>query len=191
MNNTSDYLNFEQAYKVANNLIKNNERIGLYIMFQINTGLRYSDLKGLTDEDIKRAELNGNHLRIIEKKTKKKREIFLNYYVLSAYKKFPQVGYLFRTQKGTAPTAQNLNQRLKKIFNESEFLNVSTHSLRKTFSRKYYDKADNKEEALIYLCDLLNHSTIKMTKVYLGIRREELSNIYKGFETYIDEFLYN
>lgn len=189
MNNTSDYLDYEKAFKTALNLIKQHNRIGLYIMFQINTGLRYSDLKKLSDKDINEAIKNDNHLKIKEQKTKKEREILLNNYVLKCYEIFPKVGYLFKTQKGTVHTAQNLNQQLKKIFADEDKINISTHSLRKTFSRKFYDEAENKEDALVMLSDILNHSDTKITRRYLGITRDEISNIYKGFEGYIESFL--
>ena len=75
---TSDYLNYLEAKHTAEELIKNNKRIGLLIMFGINTGLRYSDLSKLHDRDIEAARANNNELLLIEKKTKKKRIIYLN-----------------------------------------------------------------------------------------------------------------
>lgn len=95
----ADYLVYLEAKETAERLIKQRKRIGLLIMFGINTGLRYSDLSKIHDRDIERARINNNELVLFEKKTGKKRIIYLNSHCLDAYNKFPQVGYLFRSQK--------------------------------------------------------------------------------------------
>ena len=55
----------------------------------------------------------------------------------------------------------------------------STHSLRKTFGRKVVEQAgENSEMALIKLSELFNHSSPMITRRYLGLRHEELMNVY-------------
>lgn len=58
--------------------------------------------------------------------------------------------------------------------------NFSCHSLRKTFGREVYNQnSDNAEMALIKLMELFNHSSIAITKRYLGLRQEELLKTYE------------
>ena len=55
----------------------------------------------------------------------------------------------------------------------------STHSMRKTFGRKVYQSAGNDAAiALMRLSELFNHSNVAITKVYLGLRQEELLETY-------------
>ena len=56
---------------------------------------------------------------------------------------------------------------------------LSTHSMRKTFGyRVYSTSGDNAEVALVKLMELFNHSSVAITKRYLGIRAEELQECY-------------
>lgn len=181
----ADYLVYLEAKETAERLIKQRKRIGLLIMFGINTGLRYSDLSKIHDRDIERARINNNELVLFEKKTGKKRIIYLNSHCLDAYNKFPQVGYLFRSQKGSVFDISYINKVLKKLFKFDESKNVSTHSLRKTFARTLYDNAPNKEDALVRLNGILNHSEIADTRIYLGITKEENNQLYKSFESFV------
>lgn len=181
----ADYLKYKEALKTANKLIEKRKRIGLLILFGINTGLRYSDLSKIHDRDIERAIKNNNELILIEKKTGKKRIIYLNNIILEAYSKFPQVGYLFRSQKGSIFDISYINKVLKTLFKDAEYKNISTHSLRKTFARTLYDNAPDKEDALIRLNNILNHQKLSDTRIYLGITKEENNLLYKSFESFV------
>ncbi|APU67086.1 hypothetical protein C723_3040 [Christiangramia flava JLT2011] len=41
-----------------------------------------------------------------------------------------------------------------------------------------YNNNGRSEDALMYLMELFNHSSMSLTKKYLGIRQQELRNIY-------------
>ena len=57
--------------------------------------------------------------------------------------------------------------------------NFSCHSLRKTFGRQVYNmNSENSELALVKLMELFNHSSIAITKRYLGLRQEEILETY-------------
>lgn len=59
----------------------------------------------------------------------------------------------------------------------------STHSLRKTFGRRVVEMAGaNSEMALIKLSDIFQHSSVKTTRIYLGLRKEELMDTYDQLE---------
>ena len=68
---------------------------------------------------------------------------------------------------------------IKKRYNLKTVKNISSHSLRKTFGRHIYERADsNGEVALAMLSELFNHSNIAITKRYLGLRKEEIMQCY-------------
>lgn len=57
--------------------------------------------------------------------------------------------------------------------------NISCHTFRKTFGRQVYNMNDsNSELALVKLLELFNHSSIAITKRYLGLRQEEILQTY-------------
>jgi integrase len=57
--------------------------------------------------------------------------------------------------------------------------NSSCHSLRKTFGRQVYNQnSENSELALVKLMELFNHSSVAITKRYLGLRQEEILQAY-------------
>ena len=68
-----------------------------------------------------------------------------------------------------------INDNIRKALKS---LNISTHSMRKSFGRRVYESCGESEKALNYLSELFNHSSISITRKYLGIRQEELNNIY-------------
>ncbi len=74
---------------------------------------------------------------------------------------------------------QQVNRLLKEAFKrETKSKNISSHSLRKGFGRRVWENDNQSERALVYLMELFNHSSLAITKRYLGIRQEELDDIY-------------
>lgn len=178
---TSDYLNFDTATRVAEKLMKgegSKKTIGLYIAVSINTGLRISDVLNLKWSDL----MSKDRFSIIEGKTKKRRAIAINENIKKALKHFAPRDterLIFRSQKNTKFSRQQINRVLKQVFNkEAQKLNISSHSLRKTFGRRVYENNGESEKALIYLSELFNHTSMATTKRYLGIRQNELNNLY-------------
>lgn len=186
MNLTSDYINFDTALNKGFNLLNDEKKsvIGFYIVFAINTGLRISDILRLKHTDL--ADDN-DELIITEKKTKKVKKIQLNDSVKKAYLKFKTMlinndnfnedGFIFVSQKGSVYKTQSINDILKKIFN-SKKLQISSHSMRKTFARRIFSNNNESENALILISDLFSHSSIAITRRYLGIRQETIANAY-------------
>jgi integrase len=87
----------------------------------------------------------------------------------------------FLSKKKVVYSIQRINVLLKEI-KERYNLKIehfSTHSFRKTFGRRVVEQAgDNSEMALIKLSELFNHSTPQITRRYLGLRQEELLEVY-------------
>ena len=173
---TSDYLDFEKTMFKSKNFLNNpkTEIYGLYLAIALNTGLRSGDALKLTFED-----LRAEKLTIIEGKTKKTKTIAINENIKELVNKYGKgkTGSPFITQKKGVISIQHLNVQLKKLIKEKD-LKISSHSMRKSFGRRVYFQNNESEKALMYLMDLFNHSSMAITKKYLGIRQEELDNIY-------------
>ncbi|GAT63394.1 phage integrase family protein [Paludibacter jiangxiensis] len=87
----------------------------------------------------------------------------------------------FLSQKGTVYSIQRINIILKeiKVNYNLKIDHFSSHSLRKTFGRAVYNNSGNNAEfALVKLSELFNHSDVRTTRKYLGLRNEELMETY-------------
>ncbi|MEX1192373.1 MAG: tyrosine-type recombinase/integrase [Brumimicrobium sp.] len=176
---TSDYINFDRSMNTGMKLINSDSKklIGLYIIVSINTGLRVSDVLRL-----KWSDLENDTFEIIEKKTNKHRVIRVNDSIKSVLNKFEinnSDENIFISQKGSVYSVQQINRILKDVFKiESKRHNISSHSLRKSFGRRVYENNNESEKSLVYLSELFNHTSLSITRKYLGIRQEELNDIY-------------
>ena len=183
---TADYLVWSDAMNLVRKLAKDgNYKISLLIAIGCFTGLRISDILSLRWKQI----LDTDEFTVIEKKTGKQRTIRLNpqlqEHIKECYKNIKPVGInapILVSQKGTVFSVQRINIILKEVKSKYrlKIKNFSCHSLRKTFGRQVYNmNSDNSELALIKLMELFNHSSVAITKRYLGLRQEELLNTYE------------
>lgn len=185
---TSDFIEYDKAMLKANELLWSEKQmiIGFYILFAINTGLRVSDILSRKHSDLMNCK-PGDYLSLTEKKTKKFKQIQINSKITESYlylsKKLQETGkynpdsYIFTSQKGSIFCIESLNTILKTVF--SGFAeHISSHSLRKSFGRHVYEKNGQSENALNTLSEMFQHESLKTTRIYLGIRKEELGNIY-------------
>ncbi len=182
---TADYLNWDEMLILIRRLFNDqNYKMSLLIALGSFFGLRISDLLSLQWEQI----LNIQEFTIIEQKTGKKRIITINpqlqKHILECFEKIKPLGvkgYIFRSQKGGVYSIQRINIILKEIKKKYKINidNFSTHSLRKTFGRQVFNlSGDNSEMALILLMDIFNHNSLATTKRYLGLKDEEIKEVY-------------
>jgi len=148
---TADYLNFDSALNIGKKLLKDKKKqnIGLYIIVSINTGLRVTDTLKLTWEMIRQDKITLN-----ESKTGKYREILINDNIRKAVEVIDEgrTGFICKSQKGSVYSREQLNRVLKAVFKiDSKMLQVSTHSLRKTFGRRCWDIMNQSDSALKHL----------------------------------------
>ena len=182
---TADYLVWSDAMNLIRKLAKDgNYKMSLLIALGCFTGLRISDILALRWEQI----LSTEEFTIIEKKTGKKRVLRLNsqlqQHIQECYEHIQPIGMkapILVSQKGTVFTIQRINVILKEIKRKYRLKvkNFSCHSLRKTFGRQVYNmNSENSELALVKLMELFNHSSLAITKRYLGLRQEEILQTY-------------
>ena len=175
--NASAYINFDTALNTGLRLLNDpkKEKLGLYILTAIYTGLRTGDIQRLTWNDF-----NNESFTIIEEKTEKARVIKINETLRKAIDKTRSGnGLIFTSQKKSVYTTQALNRMLKSTFSkQAKNENISTHSLRKTFGRRVYDMNNQSEHALTLLSQLFGHSSNQITRIYLGLKQQEFDNIY-------------
>ena len=76
--------------------------------------------------------------------------------------------------------AQNCTRYLSYIWWVNCFQQIiDDSSLRKTFGRQVYNmNSENSELALVKLMEQFNHSSVAITKRYLGLRQEEILETY-------------
>ena len=182
---TSDYLHWDSATTLVRKLYRDkNYRISLLIGCGIFFGLRISDLLRLNWNMLLNKEAK---FVMIEKKTGKRREVKINREFQKHIRDCRAALHIenmdepcFLSTKGKPYSIQWINlvlKELKDLYN-LKIDHFSTHSLRKTFGRKVFESSDNAELALVKLMELFNHSSVSITKRYLGLKQEEILQTY-------------
>ena len=151
------------------------------------TALRISDILRLTWNDVydftnKRVRSSIN---IIEKKTRKQKTIALNSKIISAlaiYAAIAAQSGRFLIENRITKKAISRIQAYRIIRNAAEALSfqnrVSCHSLRKTFG--YFAWKGGVSPAIIM--EIYNHSSLAVTRRYLGVTQEEKDAVYLSIE---------
>ena len=182
---TADYLEWNEAMNLIRKLYDDKKyTLSLYVACSCFFGLRASDTLKLRWDDL----LGKDEFQIIEKKTKKRRDIKINQqlkkHISDCYNKIKPASlndFMFISHKNTVYSIQRLNvilKDLKKQYN-LKIKNCSTHSLRKCFGREIFTRSgSNAELSLVKLSQLFNHSNPAVTRRYLGIAKEELMETY-------------
>ena len=185
-NTTADYIEWNTAVNLVHRLFKDgNYQMSLLIGCGIFFGLRISDILQLSWDML----LDDSSFQVIEKKTQKRREVRINkgfqkhiWDCFNALMITDKSEKCFKSRERRVYSVQRINMILKDIkkkYGIKSVKNFSTHSLRKTFGRHVYERADsNGEMALVMLSELFNHSNIAITKRYLGLRKEEIMQCY-------------
>lgn len=187
----ADALDWNEAMRLINDLNDDGRwRDAMLISVGCNLGLRISDILRLRWSDI----LSDDTLVIQEKKTGKKRTVKINSALrtqaILAYDNLDidnNTKYIFVAwnNDGDRPfTRMRAHQILKEIQTEYGITSAkvfSSHSLRKTFGRRVWLSESEKgrgETALTLLSEAFGHSSIAITKRYLGIRQQEILSLY-------------
>lgn len=188
---TAEYLDWDVAMNLVRRLYKDGDyRMSLLMGCGCFFGLRISDLLALRWNQI----LNANKFVITEKKTGKRREISINSGFMehikdcfNALKIHDAETYCFLNRYGGVISIQMINRKFKSIKSRYRLpiQNFSSHTLRKTFSRKVWENENSQgrgEQSLVVLSELLNHSSVAITRRYIGLRQEELGEVYQTLQ---------
>jgi integrase len=183
---TTTYLDWNDFISLITRLEKDeNYKFCLLISIGVFTGLRISDLLTLKYSDL----LNNETFYIREKKTQKQRSIKVNkdlkeivIRIVQKSKVIDLEQLIFINRYGTKSIDKSyVNVKLKEIIKMYRIRlegNVSTHTFRKTLGRRVMEVNNYSNESLILLMDLFGHSSMSITKRYLGIREQEIHNVY-------------
>jgi site-specific recombinase XerD len=182
---TADFLSWDQNLNLIRKLFNDGDyKMSLLVSSGTFWGLRISDILKLKWQDI----LDKDGFVLVEGKTQKTREIKINQqlkqHIRECYQHIKPTSIdkvIFISQKGTVFTIQRLNVIFKSIKSRYNLKvdNFSTHSMRKTFGREVFSQSGtNAELSLVKLSQLFNHSSVMVTRRYLGITRDELLQTY-------------
>ncbi len=184
---TASYLEWNQMIVLLQKLERDQEyKFQLLIATGCYTGLRVGDLLQLKFSDV----INKDVLVVTEGKTKKVRTIQINPELAKIVTRLHDKmnvedddQFMFVNRFGTKPiNIQYVNRKLKLIA-EKYKLNIpvnatSSHVFRKTLGRRVWSANNYSEKSLLLLSELFNHSSIAITKIYLGIKQEEIGDVY-------------
>lgn len=184
---TAEYLPWDTAMNLVRKLFKDGDyRMSLLVGCGVFFGLRVSDLLALTWKQI----ISDGCFVVIEQKTGKRREIKINQGFqlhikdcFNVLKISDDEQKCFLNRYGDVISIQMVNRKLKSIKSKYrlQISNFSTHSLRKTWARKVWENenaAGRGEMALLKLSECLNHSSERITRRYIGLRQQELGELY-------------
>ncbi len=152
----TDYLKLLEA-------AKGKERLYLALQTICGTGIRVSELEHFTVEAVKEGTICiecKNKIRVIQV-TGKLQKMLLDY----AKKRGISEGVIFRTRNGRRLDRSNIWSEMKNLCAAAgvDPHKVYPHNLRKLFARMFYKN----EKDLAKLADLLGHTNINTTRIYI------------------------
>ncbi|MFS0784755.1 site-specific integrase [Bacillus sp. 1P06AnD] len=144
----------------------------------INTGLRISDLLGLTVGQVR----GKSHLILIEQKTGKHKRFKLNSDLQAHITEYSagmeDDDFLFKSLRGECPIKRVQAWKILNSAAEVVGLNeIGTHTLRKTFGYHFYQKYKD----IAILQEIFNHSSPSVTMRYIGINQDIIDEAIDGF----------
>ena len=187
---TSDFLPYSEYQRLLECLEQDQKyKECAYCILSFCLSLRVSDVLRLKWCDI----LDERSLIVKEKKTKKVKSIPIgsdaSEKLHGIYVKMQcpdKSEYIMKSERTGLPVSrQYINHDLLKSWKDKYQLqigNFSSHTFRKTFGRYVYDKMGRSQESLIMLQYIFKHHSISTTMRYIGLRDDEVGNIYESIK---------
>jgi len=160
----------------------------LIFIFGINCGLRMSDILKLKWSDLlNRNKTYKDAVRIIEKKTDKFKNFYLNTSCKNAFDNYTDRfnierdldSYIFFSREKNFIDVNTFSISLKKAAIQCGIqFNVATHTCRKTWAYNQIMAHQNDAYFMAHLMRLLNHSSISATLRYAGLEDEKNKQYY-------------
>lgn len=163
-------------------LLADNARDRLLFIMGCNSGMRVQDLLGLRIRDVTGLKV-GDSISVKEKKTGKENVIVINKEIKTSLDEYLSEGkhsdehFLFKSRKGrNYPLTTFRVTRLVKSWADAVGAkgNFGAHSLRKTWT---FHQRKTFGVSWEVLAKRLNHSSPSITRRYLGIAAEEVTEI--------------
>ena len=196
MATTQPIRNKQQIRELAAYYLKRGEiRNHALILMGVHTALRISDLLRLTWDDV--YDFNNSCVRstisIVEKKTHKTKSIALNKAAVSALALLAastaKRGCYIIENRRTGKAISRI-QAYRIIRAAAEALKfqyrVSCHSLRKTFGYHAWKGGVSP----VVIMEIYNHSSLAVTRRYLGVTQDDKDAVYIGLNLTAEEPLY-
>ena len=171
----------------------------MLFLIGINLGIRASDLCGLRYSFFYNDNGEFKDSYSLQPKKTKKTGKFVKLYFNQAVKKaitdyiveYPiedMNEYLFKSRKGDGHITEISLGRIIKDTAEEVGIerNICSHSLRKTFGYFVYHNAEDKNNALIILQTIFNHSSPAITSKYIGLTDDEVSDVFNSLDLGLD-----
>ena len=182
---TADALAWDELISLVHRTFRDGDyRMSLLIALQSMWGLRVGDVLKLHWNQI----LGQQQIILTEQKTGKRRIITMNtnlqQHIQNCYDALnsPDATQpVFLSRQGTIYSREWVNMKLRgyKVKYHLHIRNYTSHSHRKTFGRHVIEMAGpNSEIALIKLSEIFSHSSTAITRRYLGLKSEEISEVY-------------
>ncbi len=177
----SEHLEWDRFQLLLNQLERDDKKTFLLMFaFGAYTGLRISDVLSRKWIEV----IGQEKITVVEKKTKKQRTIDLNPVLRQIIDKcynnqeLNELMFPGGSNDG-AMSVQHVNRQIKSLFLRYKIKGrFSSHFMRKTMGRRVWEQNGCSEKALIMLSDILQHSSLKMTKIYLNITEAEIRDVY-------------
>lgn len=161
----------------------------------INLGIRASDLRSLKWDFFFDKQDDGSlkfkKFYVLQPLKQRKQKKFVKLYFNDAVKsainnyisEYPidNLGdYLFASRKGNEPVvASSLWRIVKDAAAEAGIeQNIGSHSLRKTFGFWVWHNAEDKGKQLVVLSHIFNHSSVEVTRKYIGVLDDEIEDVF-------------
>lgn len=165
--------------KVEQYLKAHNKRDYVIWVLGLNSGLRVSDIVRLNVADV----VDKTHISIIEKKTEKPKTFYINDKLKRVLKDFTKGRSLdeplFLGKQGKRLDRSQVYRFIVRACKENGIkAHVSTHTLRRSFGYHHYQKFKDS----VVLQKIFNHSSQRITLMYIGVDQDEIDLSYKNFE---------
>ena len=186
---TAEALNWDEMISLVHRTFRDGDyRMSLLIALQSMWGLRVGDVLKLRWHQI----LGQQQIILTEQKTGKRRIIAMNgnlqKHIAACYAALdnPDTNQpVFLSRQGGIYSREWVNMKLRqyKVRYRLNIKNYTSHSHRKTFGRHIVEMAGaDAERALIKLSEIFSHSSTAITRRYLGLKAEEISEVYMSLD---------
>lgn len=156
------------------------EKYRIMFLIGIYSGLRISDILQLKVKDV----YGRDHIDIREKKTGKAKRFRINKNLAKELNRYcsgrnPE-DYLVKSRQGKNQpiVSRRAYEVIRNAGRQAGLESVGTHTMRKTFGYHYYKQTGD----VVTLQKLLNHSTPRVTLVYIGIEQDAIDDAVFNFD---------